>query len=149
MPLVFRVSTRSSGRRRFVRVSVYDTVEELRAAAHRYTQSVGTYEEGEFSHAYGVTHSFSRFHVMPDGSIGWSGPSASHIRLWRGALGSSVVTHEAAHAAMGIYGQDCLEKDGPVHDSMDNEEIFCYLLGDLSRAIVDRLYHYELYENDE
>lgn len=150
MPLVFRVSTRHSGSRRFVRVSVYDTVEELRDAAHRYTRQVGTYVTGEFDEAYGVTHSFQRILIGPGGEEEIpEGPTTAHIRLCQGKLGTSVVTHEATHAAMAIYDQDCLKKMGSVHEDMDREEVLCYLVGDLSARIVNLLYKYGCYDDVE
>ena len=73
------------------------------------------------------------------------GPSAAHIRMVRGHLGTSVVTHEVAHAALGIYRQDCLARRGSVHDDMEQEETVCYLVGDLAARIVNRLYAYGCY----
>jgi hypothetical protein len=148
-PLVFRVSTRHSGRRRFVRVTLYDEVAELRRAANRYTRAVGTYTDGEFDRAYGVTHSFVSMFYDEDGTTERLGPGAAHIRLSRGFLGTSVVTHEVAHAALGIYRQDCLEKQGSVHEDMEQEETVCYLIGDLTARIVNRLYAYGCYTETE
>jgi hypothetical protein len=147
MPLVFRVSTRKSGARRFVRVSVYDNPEELRRAADRYTKRVGVYAAGEFKEAHGVTHSFERLLVTSEGELeSPENSTAAHIRLHKDALATVVVTHEVAHAALAIYNQDVLRRDGPVHQDMENEEIICYLIGDLSARVVDRLYRYGLYE---
>lgn len=148
MPLVFRVSTRHSGLRRFVRVTVYDTVDELRHAADNYSRRLGTYVTGEFDGAHGVTHSFQRILIDSEGEEQAPGAStAAHIRLHRAALGTSVVTHEVAHAALAVYDQDCLKEMGPVHQDMKQEEILCYLVGDLSARIVNRLYAYGCYEN--
>lgn len=128
-----------------MRVTVYDTVEELRRAADRYTRAVGTYTDGEFDRAYGVTHSFLSIFYDADGELERLGPSAAHIRLFRGGLGTGVVTHEITHAALGIYRQDCLERRGSVHDDMEQEETVCYLVGDLAARIVNRLYAYGCY----
>ena len=144
----FRVSTRKSGQRRFVTVTVYDEIDDLRRAAKRHSRRTGTYRDGEFEQALGVTHSFQSVLIDGDGLELRQGPTAAHIRLWRGRLGTSVVTHEVCHAVSGIYQQDCLEELGSVHENMDNEEVFCYLLGDLSARIVDRLYRYGYYQGE-
>lgn len=147
MSVTFRVSVRRSGRRRFVRVTVYDTVQELRLAADRYCKRVGTYVPGEFDQAHGITHSSWSIFFGPDGEEASKDfAAAAHIRLHRGALGTGVVTHEVAHAALAIYRQDCLEERGSVHDDMDQEEVVCYLIGDLSARIVNCLYRYKFYD---
>lgn len=139
------MSTRQSGRRRFVCVTVYDEIEALRTAASRYSKWTGVYREGEFDAAYGVTHSFRN---VPDeeGRIkAHRRPTAAHIRLCRGYLSAAIVTHEVCHAATAIYEQDCLDEQGSVHDSVNAEETLCYLVGDLSARIVNRLYFYGYY----
>jgi hypothetical protein len=145
MPLTFRVTTRHSGRKRAVTVKVYDTVEELRAAAEAFTRRRGAEQTGEFDRAWGVTHSFDSVMFNEQGEVERQGEAAALIRLWRQRLGTSVVTHEVCHAASGIYRSDCHDEHGPVHDDMDNEEIYCYLVGDLTARIVNRLYHYGMY----
>lgn len=147
MPVTFRVSVGHSGRRRFVRVSVYETAEELRAAADRYNKRIGAYTPGEFDHAHGVTHSFWSVLIDGDGKEVRTGPSAAHIRLYRGALGMAVVTHEVAHAALAIYRQDCFGEQGSVHGDMEQEEVACYLIGELAARVVSGLYRYGFYED--
>lgn len=143
----FRVSTRRSGRRRFVRVTVYEDIAEMRRAAEHYDRDLGIDRTGEFDGAVGITHTYDRFFFDGSGEMdtGHRTPGAALIRLWTGRLGTSVIAHESAHAASGIYQQDCLEKYGSVHDDMENEEILCYLIGDLSARIAGRLYHYGYY----
>lgn len=147
-PLSFQVSTRVSGRRRTVTVKVYEDLEHLRTAARLYTRRAGVHQEDEFVDAVGVTHTSQRVYVGPDGKQK-RGEAAAIIRLWHERLGTSVVVHEAVHAALGIYEQDRLAEHGTVHDGMDNEEILAYLIGDLTRRIVDRLYHYGAYTTPE
>lgn len=140
--LNFQVSTRQSGRRRVVRVKVYDDLERLRRDANRYDSSVsitiaptGRYTGTWASDALAVAHS----RAEPDS------PYAGMIRLWRGRLGTSVVVHEVAHIASGLYRLDHEGEHGPVHANIDNEEVLCYLIGDLTALIVDKLYDYGCY----
>ncbi|HEX5566004.1 MAG TPA: hypothetical protein VFY14_03525 [Streptomyces sp.] len=128
----FRVTTRHTGRPRAVAVKVYENLAELRVAATAFTSAPA----GHFADALGVCHAYA-----DDGA----GPSAALIRLWRQRLGTSVIVHEITHAAAGIYRLDWLPEHGPMHDDLENEEIFCYLVGDLTSRVVARLHHYGMY----
>lgn len=141
----FRITTRYSGRKRAITVKVYDDLAAMRTAAHAFTTRAGYGQPGEFDTAAGVTHTFESVFIGADGEEEKRGAAAALIRLWRGHLGSSVICHEAAHAASAIYRQDWEREHGPVHRDMDNEEVHCYLIGDITRRIVDRLYHYDCY----
>jgi len=141
----FRVTTRYSGRKRAVKVKVYDELSALRRAADAWTFRHGLEQPGHFGSAMGVCHAFDSVFVPDDGGEEIRGEAAALIRLWRGALGTGVVVHEVTHAASAIYQQDWEPDHGAVSDGMDNEEVLCYLVGDLTRRIVDRLYHYDMY----
>lgn len=141
----FRVTTRFSGRRRKVTVKVYDDLADMQAAAEAYAQRSGTSPPGNFGDAHGVTHAYQTITIGSDGSVEATSESAALIRFWRQRLGTGVVTHEAAHAAAAIYEQDWLPERGTIHDCLDNEETYCYLIGDLTSRIVKRLYHYGMY----
>lgn len=143
----FRVSTRHSGTRRFVRVSLYSDVTSMRAAALRHSKREGWIREDEYGKAHAVTHTHDVRQIGTDGSETRS-PTAAHIRMYDGALGTGVLTHEVTHAALSIYGQDCLE-DGSVHEDMSREEILCYLVGDLAARIVNKIYEFGYYGKGE
>lgn len=142
----FRVTTRFSGRRRAVTVKVYDDLDAMRAAADAYATRNGTSPPGNFGDAHGITHAFQTMTIGPDGEVQSTAEAAALIRFWRQRLGTGVVTHEVAHAASAIYEQDWLPDHGPIHETMDNEEVYCYLIGDLASRIVKRLYHYGMYQ---
>lgn len=126
-------------------VKVYDSLADMRAAADAYAQRAGTSPPGNFDDAHGVTHAFQSMTIGPDGEVTAQSEAAALIRLWRQRLGTGVVTHEVAHAAAAIYEQDRLPERGSIHDSLVNEEVLCYLIGDLASRIVKRLYHYGMY----
>lgn len=134
----FQISTRNSGRLRTVKVSVYETLEELREAGVRHSKRIGSNETG-FDAAYGLAQSVDMVHVYESGRVKRL-PFAGHIRLWAGALRTGIITHECTHMAVAIYKQD-VAKTIP---DMDREERLCYLVGDLSARLVNRLYHYKL-----
>jgi hypothetical protein len=134
------VSTRVTGCKRTVRVLVYDSLDELRTDADRHRRTVeGRDEPGYFGEALAVAHSFETFRYADDGSE-VRGTAAGMIRYWRGRLGTSVVVHEVVHIASGIYRQDWQPGYGAAHEDMENEEVLCHLVGDLTRRIVDRLH---------
>jgi hypothetical protein len=135
----FTVSTRWSGRRRTVRVVVYDDIADLRRAAVRHRHRVeGVLEPDHFAEALAVAHSYEWVRGDDDGEV--RTPIAGTIRYWRQRLGTSVVVHEVVHIAVGIYRQDWAPEHGAVDDDIGNEEVFCHLVDDLTRRIVDRLY---------
>lgn len=145
-PCTFRVTTRHSGRKRAVTVKVYDQLDDMRTAADRYARRNGTSEPGKFGDAHGITHAFQMMSIGPDGEVESASEAAALVRLWRHRLGTGVVTHEVGHAAAAIYEQDWLPEHGPIHDSLNNEEVFCYLIGDLASRIVKQLYRHGMYE---
>jgi hypothetical protein len=148
-PLTFRVSTRISGRRRTVTVTVYDDVDQLRAAGRAYVRRHRTNQDDHFARALGITHTSETISFDGEGAPRRRGTAAGIVRLARPHLGTSVVVHEAVHAACGIYRQDHQAGHGHAEDDMDNEEVLAHLVGDLTRRIVDRLYHYGAYARPE
>lgn len=144
----FQVSTRMSGRRRTVRVKVYDDLGQLRRDATSHDRRVGLdVQTGHFDEALAVAHTFETFRFDADGDER-PGEAAGLIRYWSKRLGTSVVVHEVVHVASGIYRQDWQPEHGPVHDGIDNEEALCHLVGDLTRRVVDRLYKLGYYAPD-
>lgn len=143
----FRISTRHSGMRRFIRVSIHPDADSMRTAALRHSKREGWIRDDEYALAHGVTHIVDVRRINPDGSETRK-PMAAHVRLYDGALSTGVVVHEATHAAMAIYNQDCLA-EAPVHEGMDREEILAYLVGDLSAAMVNKLYEFGYYGKNE
>jgi len=130
-----------------VRVSVYPDVESMRAAALRHSKREGWIREDEYGKAHAVTHTHDVRFIDGKGEETRS-PLAAHIRMYDGALGTGVLTHEVTHAALSIYGQDCLQ-GGTVHEDMDREEILCYLVGDLAARIVNKIYEFGYYEKSK
>jgi hypothetical protein len=135
-----RISSRALGRKDIVTVYVYDTVEELRVAGTRWVHGVssGT-EAGNFEDAQGITHYVRRFMVDEDGN-----ESATRhvviIRLHRGNLGSSIVTHEIVHAGMALYGTTLPRARRARQEFHAANEPVAYLISDLTKALVERLY---------
>lgn len=119
----------------------------MRTAALRHSRREGWIRDDEYDRAHGVTHIHDVVYIGPDRTE-TRRPMAAHIRLYDGALSTNVVTHEATHAAMAIYNQDCLD-EAPVHENMDREEILAYLVGDLSAAMVKKIYQLGYYGKNE
>jgi len=133
----FQISTRNSGRLRTVQVCIYDTREALERAGNRYQDKNG-YEErvGGAMHGLAQTH----WREMQVGKRWVKMPDAGYIRLWKGALRTGIITHECSHVAIAIYEQD-VAKTFKHHE---NNETFCYILGDLAAKLVNGLYRHKL-----
>lgn len=125
----FQVATSASGQRRTIDVWVYDTLEELRAAAHRFNPL------RSFIDAAGCfQHSGYRW---PSPEQAWFGI----IRLYRGQLTTETIAHESTHAAAEIYFADCTQWDSRAraHFRGDNEPL-AYMVGQLASRITAQLY---------
>lgn len=136
----FQCSTTASGRRRTVQVHVYDDVERMRRAASQWRAK----PDSHYDRAEGVTHCVERRRYEPDGTVVIH-PSAGIIRLWTGRLTTEVVAHEAAHMACGIYRMDHNGNDP--NEDMEDEEVLCYLVGELTRGIVNGLYRHGVWSD--
>jgi hypothetical protein len=86
----------------------------------------------------GVAHSFEIILVGSDGTE-IKKPEAGIIRLWKKELRAGLVTHEVAHIACAIYDQDWAPQHGGTKDCIENEEVFCDILGSLTGRLVDAM----------
>jgi hypothetical protein len=128
---------------RSVRVIVHDNVYALRSAVTQYGRKNGTgkAEKG----LLGVCH---RFHNQRYSGRGknrkWEpDPLVAIVRLAPPDIGIGIVTHELAHAAVWIQEIDDDFKDTPL--ICQNDEDFCWNLGELVRQTVNKLYEKEIY----
>lgn len=138
----FQISTGHT-RYRTVKVCVYDTAERMRKAAIRYSKSIGDAPKIGWDNTHGVCQSFERTGETENGRI-LRFPEAGFIRLYRDGLTTGIIAHECTHMAWSIYQQD-VQKTIP---DIDREEILCYLVGDLTSRLVNKLYKYNLFPAD-
>lgn len=113
-----------------VRVIVYDKISALRSAASQYDNVLRSPKKkkyGEFHNTCGICH---RFHMMND-------PLVALVRLAPPYLGAGIVTHELAHAAVWIRQIEEQFKAPPL--DCENDERFCWVLGELVQHTVDKL----------
>lgn len=131
-----RVSSRALGPRYLVTVWVYDTVDELRRASHRWN---GTWSPD----AVGLT----QVSVWDDGHGNPTDRAQTVIvRLTVGHLGTQVVAHELHHATAALYGSHIASQriSRPAHLNHYNEP-FAHLFSDMMRKLVDRLWELGYY----
>lgn len=119
------VSARIAGDREAVRVIVYDTRDEMIAAAQRYNGD--TFEPD----IIGVTQARVDERRRTVGVI---------IRLWRERLGTRVVSHEMHHAVTALYGAHVPDRLSRRAHLNHYNEPFAYLYSDLLARLVDRLH---------
>lgn len=129
-PRLIRVSSRALGHRSRVRVYVYDTLDEMRAAATAFTGD-------EFDRAGAVTQLYSN---EDDTSC------LPIIRLAATHLGSTIVSHEVHHATAALYGAALgRSARARAHLTHYNEQ-FAYLFSDLFGSLVRALYGHGYYD---
>ena len=139
MPVVrFQVSTRHSGRLRTLQVRVYDTYAALRRAGVTYAKR-GRTASGCIGRAYGLAQTADWVRISPGGLVRRQ-PQVGVLRLCRKLTNAGTVAHEVAHVAVAIYRQDV----GRTFPNMKREEVFCYLVGELSQKVVSGLYRHKV-----
>lgn len=130
-PRLIRVSSRALGHQVRVRVYVYDTLSEMRQAAHEFNGATGNDD------TLGVTQAY----YSADGSA-----CLPIVRLARERLGSTVVSHEMHHAAAALYGAS-LGKYATARPHLTHyNEPFAHLFSDLYGSLVRALYRHGYYE---
>jgi hypothetical protein len=112
---------------RAVRVVVYDSVKGLRIAAARYDN---TRRRGLYADTLGVCH---RFEWM--NADGTPDPLCAIVRLAEPNLGVGVISHELAHVA--VWMRELTEGDERL--TCENDEQFCWVLGDLVRQTINAI----------
>lgn len=127
---LIRISSRATGERRHVRVYIYPTLDDMRAASDRFNGN-------DHSTAGGTTQAY----LDDDGRT-----SVPIIRLAATHLGSTIVCHEVHHAATGIYGST-LGPDAQLGEVLFfNNEPFAYLYSDLFAGLVSALWRHGYYQ---
>ncbi len=135
----FQVSTRWTGTKRVVKVRVYDGVESLRRDADRWDDRRDI--PGDNDDVYGVCHRFERTLIHKDGTRE-STPYCAYIRLVKDGCRTGIISHECTHAALWIYQLGNDMKMDPMVDDIEKEEELCYLVGDLTSKVVNKLYEH-------
>lgn len=124
MKKTFVLQTRFEYIKPRIRVVVYDTQEELQAATRSW-DAAGLCE---------------RYHkVDTSGRKILNGRQVATIHLSREQLGAGVIAHEAAHATTYIWE---LIHTAPIRS--ENDESFCWTLGDIVRRIYNGLYRLDI-----
>lgn len=115
-----------------VRVKIHDSIAALRGASKKFTK-VWYGKEASFAETLGICH---RFHLKDD-------PLCAIVRLAPPHIGAGMVAHEMAHAAVWVWA---------IHNKFDetltceNDEWFCWVLGELVRRTTLQLIEKGVYE---
>jgi hypothetical protein len=107
-------------------------VTALRAAATRYDKA--RIKAFDHSETLGICH---RFETIDE-------PLCAIVRLAPPNIGAGIVSHEMAHAAVWIHE---LEGQSDTSLNSDNDERFCWILGELVRHTVTKLYEHGVYRS--
>lgn len=140
MKKAFTVSTRRTGHLRRVRVVVYDTADEMRAAARKYHSA----DDG-YMNAIGLSQPQFSFIYDEDGAEK-RGQAAGVVRLVREEMGAAVLAHEMTHMALAIYREDSGKAS---LRNMKNEETLCHIVSDLVRSANHQFWKAGIYQQVE
>lgn len=121
---------------RTVRVAIYEDVKALRRAAKRHDRMFMA--DGDFSDVVGLCQ---RYAVQ--GRDGNLHADVATVRLAPPHIGIGVVTHEIAHACVWLW-----ELDHPDEKlDLSNDEPFAWLMGELVRQTVNKMYEHKVWED--
>lgn len=142
MTIVFTASTDRheewSGPRRYIRVYIYETLEEMIAAATLYNSNQN------FSDAvacYQGPYFREKFDEVTKTWVNLTDPHwAGLIRMYRARVETEVVVHECLHAATAIYRTDVNKNIDLGVDCSPREEHLCYIVGDLTASVATKLH---------
>lgn len=116
-----------------VQVKVHDSTAALRSAAAKHAKRSGD-KDADYSDTLGVCH---RFHMMNE-------PLCAIVRLAPPHIGVGVVAHEMAHAAVWMWEiHNKFSRKKPL--VCDNDEWFCWVLGELVRQTTIQLFEKDIY----
>lgn len=125
-PTLIRISSRATGRRRHVRVMIYNTIEEMRDAAHRWSPTEDLSKGGGYCQTY-----------LDDNDRA----TTVIIRLARTHLTTEIVGHEIHHASTAIYASECVSDDDKALEHLHHwNETYAYLHSDLESRLTERLW---------
>jgi hypothetical protein len=119
-----------------VEVKVHNSTAALRMACTQYCQRTGAKEDADFSDTVGICH---RFHMADD-------PVCALVRLAPPHIGIGVVSHELAHVAVWMREIELEFKPEPFLS--DDDEWFCWILGELVSFTVAKLYENGVYKTN-
>lgn len=145
----FTITVHHENQPRAVQVKVYKTVAAMRGAVARYDRPtkkerkrLAKTGEDKF---LGICHRFELMKFRRGTTREETNPLCAVVRLAKPHLGAGIIAHELAHAAVWIqqlnHGDEFL--------TCDNDEEFCWVLGELVRQTVDTLHAKGIYADED
>lgn len=116
-----------------VQVKVHESTAALRGAALRYARRYGYDDHPDHKDTLGICH---RCHIYGD-------PVVALVRLAPPHIGAGIVAHEMTHAAVQLWSVHHEYKDVPI--TCENDEWFCWILGELVRQTTIQLIERKIY----
>lgn len=124
------VASGALGEREEVHVHIYETLSDMRSAAHAFNGS-------DVSEALGVTQIYSDENDRAAFVV---------VRIVRDHLGTEIVSHEMHHAATALYGAHVGDRISRRAHLNHHNEPFAHLFSDLLSCLVRRLYRLGYYD---
>lgn len=129
----FTITVHEARKPMAVRIKVHESTAALRMASAKYNQRTELERGADFSETLGICH---RFHMMND-------PLVAIVRLAPPELGVGIVTHELTHVAVWMWEIQNKFKHIPL--VCQDDEWFCWLVGELASKTVDKMYEKGIY----
>ena len=124
---LIRITSHALGVPSRVRVYVYDDPDRMRRDAANFSGDQSNLEPS----IRGVTHAWTDDQDRA---------GLVTMRLWRGALGTEVITHEMHHATTALYGATLPDVIDRAEHYTHHNEPHAYLHGEMASRLVNRLY---------
>lgn len=120
-----------------VQVKVHESTVSLQGAALRYARKHGYKDASDHKDTLGICH---RYHMFDD-------PVVALVRLAPPHIGAGIVAHEMTHAAVQLWEVHNEYKEVPI--TCENDEWFCWILGELVRQTTIQLYEKGIYVHEQ
>jgi len=134
----FTIATDRVSPRRWCRVRIHPTVEDLQAAAHRLRPDT---RRAHWDGCFGCFHPSTYWQHDETGEIRYGRNGfAGTLRLAEGHVTSEIVAHELVHAALQIYRMNVTTEVRLGRQCASREESLAYIYGELY-ASFEEAYH--------
>lgn len=119
-----------------VRVMVHDNLRSLRSAVTQTDRILSSRKKRKLNQYKDTLAICQRFHMQGSSTY-------SIVRFAPPHIGAGIVAHELAHAAVHLWEIKHQFKGVPL--SCDNDEWFCWILGELVRQTTNKLFEKGIY----
>lgn len=123
-----------------VRIKVHESLRALHSAVTHSDNRIRSPKKKKYNEHKDTLAICQRFHMQ-------NSTTYAIVRLAPPHIGAGIVAHELAHAAVWLWEIKHKFEEVPIR--CDNDEWFCWILGELVRRTTDQMYKNNVYERIE